>query len=231
MRYYGLQAKYEGSIGLSAINALIDDCNQAFTIEFIHPNTGAAARISSFYAVNAGTFSDEAREYFFKALRPKYADNIRLIDGRELLKLDRLGAITLAETRREVLAGLLCEVEYNLSMMVHLIPELKSIAMGDGQNIHYPPMRFRLNALSSYLVRPIFGDPIPLDNLQRFWLMGINVNTLLDGLVSSPIQTVVSIKVPAQEILSIDKMLLAELMILKASVSSAMSSISPFATV
>ena len=234
VRYHGLQAKFEGSIGLGAISSeggVVDDCKQAFTTEFIHPHTGAAARISSFYAVNAGSFSDEARHYFFTALRPIYADNVRLIDGRGLLALDRLAAITLSEDRREVLAGLLCEVEYNFAVLTQILPGLKTIVIGDGHNVRYPPNRLRLNALSSYLVRPILGASISLDVLQRFWLMGTTVNSLLDGPTASPLQTVISIKIPAEEILSIENLLFSDLRTLKADVTSAMSTLGPFVAI
>ena len=234
VRYHGLQAKFEGSISLGAISSeggLVDDCKQAFTSKFVHPHTGASARISSFYAVNAGSFSDEAKDYFFTDLCSIYADNVRLIDGRGLLALDRLAAITLAEDRREVLAGLVCEIEHNLTVLTYIKPELKSIALGDGNNVHYPPHRMRLNALCSYLVRPILGTSIPLDSLQRIWLMGTTVNSLLDGPTASPLQTIVSIKIPAQEVLSIENMLLSELQVVKANVASAMSTLGPFVAI
>lgn len=233
VRYYGLQAKFEGSISLAAMTSegsLVDDCKQAFTKEFTHPQTGAVARISSFYAVNAGSFSDEAQDYFFAALHPVYADNVRLIDGPSLLALDRLAAVTLAEDRRGILAGLRCEADFNYSVFQAILPVLRAIAGGDGQGVWYPPHRLRLNAISSYLARPVFGDIIPLNALQRFWTMGTTVNSLLDR-SAAPIQTVVTVKIPAQEILQIEGMVMSELGLIKEKVASAMSMLGPFAAV
>ena len=57
--------------------------------ENTHPQTGAKHRISCFYAVNAGTVSNEV---FFSLLQNKHGDNVRPLEGRDLLALDRSAA-------------------------------------------------------------------------------------------------------------------------------------------
>jgi hypothetical protein len=67
VRYHGLQAKYESSFSLKDSESLIDDCRQAFANPFKHPQTGATERISTFYAVNGGSVSDQATTHFFNS--------------------------------------------------------------------------------------------------------------------------------------------------------------------
>lgn len=55
VRYHGLQAKFQGRIGKSDSHGLVQDASEAFAAEFRQPQTGATHRISTFYAVNAGT--------------------------------------------------------------------------------------------------------------------------------------------------------------------------------
>ena len=71
VRYHGIQAKFEPSIGKSATHGLVQDATEAFAAEFTHQQTGAKHRISCFYVVNAGTVSDEARKLFFALLQSK----------------------------------------------------------------------------------------------------------------------------------------------------------------
>jgi hypothetical protein len=61
--------------------------------------------------------------------------------------------------------------------------------------------------------------------------MGTTVNSLLDGPTASPLQTVISIKIPAEEILSIENLLFSDLRTLKADVTSAMSTLGPFVAI
>ena len=87
VRYHGVQVKYKASISQRDAHGLVDDCEEAFTHEFVHPQTGGKHRISTFYVINAGTFSDNARTQFFGSVRPKYGDNAHLIAGKALVQL------------------------------------------------------------------------------------------------------------------------------------------------
>lgn len=74
VRYHGLQAKYVASIGLNDSHDLIRDCDQAFTNPFVHPQTGAEGYISSFYAVNGGDVSEQARTNYHNHAIRHYGD-------------------------------------------------------------------------------------------------------------------------------------------------------------
>jgi len=113
IRYHGLQAKYEASIGLEGSQTLINDCHQAFANPFKHPQTGATEHISSFYAVNGGSLSTQAVDHFFASVRPTHGPNVYLLQGKDLLVLDRLCSITSVQEIRARLTGLLFENLYN----------------------------------------------------------------------------------------------------------------------
>jgi hypothetical protein len=88
IRYRGLQAKYIESIGLSAVETLIQDCRQAFANPFTRPHTHTAERIQTFYAVNGGSISEDARQHFFGSVGQPLATCARVLDGKALLALD-----------------------------------------------------------------------------------------------------------------------------------------------
>ena len=100
--YHGLQAKYVPSIAQKDAYGLIDDAKQAFTMPFQHPASGINERISKFYAVNGGSISDNVRDLFFNALRPQYGANVRLIDGNELVALERRASIMIEPGARSL---------------------------------------------------------------------------------------------------------------------------------
>lgn len=112
VRFHGVQAKYEPSIGKEAMHGLVQQCDEAFLAPFNHPQTGQVQRISTFYAITPGSVSDEARELFFSALHHKHSDNVRILDGKALLALDRFAVISRSENIRESLDGLLNEVRF-----------------------------------------------------------------------------------------------------------------------
>lgn len=230
VRYYGLQAKYLPSIGKQAAHDLVQDCEEAFAKDFTHPQTGQQHKISSFYAVNAGSISNEARDFFFSTLRGKHADNVRLIDGKDLLALDRSVAISRIESGRESLMGLFIEASYNEDILQRVIPALDGINKSDGHNIQYPPLRLRVNAVASYLLKPFLVTDIPFDIIERFWSMGTAFNRVLNEAGVSPLHTVVSIKVPAANALQITSQLTQDLMALKQSVVKALAKLGPLAS-
>ena len=93
--YHGLQAKYVPSISQKEAGSLIDDARQAFIMTFQHPTSGIAERISKFYVVNGGSISDNVRDLFFQALRPQFGANVRLIDGNEMVALERQASLVI----------------------------------------------------------------------------------------------------------------------------------------
>lgn len=122
IRYCGLQAKYEQSIGLSAVETVIQDCRQAFASPFTHPHTHTEERIQTFYAVNGGSISEDARQHFFGSVGHPLAACTRLLDGKSLLALDRWAAANRSLATLSDLNGLLLETRYNrrlASLMAH----------------------------------------------------------------------------------------------------------------
>ncbi|HTU21837.1 MAG TPA: hypothetical protein VMG10_27610 [Gemmataceae bacterium] len=85
--YYGMQIKYETSIGKRASHALIEDAEEATNNPFTHPQTGKEEYISRFYVANAGDISELARSNFFKSLLKKGIRDARLLDANALLLL------------------------------------------------------------------------------------------------------------------------------------------------
>jgi hypothetical protein len=150
--YHGLQAKYEPSISLAAVESLIQDAKQAFHNPFEHPQTGVRERISTFYVFNAGSVSDQAREHFFNSLSNPFGGNIRLIDGQALVYLDRWAALAHGQDITERLSGMLFEVRNNIIIARHVEEQLKAFVDKDEP---YPMQRLITTAVSGYLERPI----------------------------------------------------------------------------
>jgi hypothetical protein len=177
VRYDALQAKYQPNLGLNDVETLISDCRQAFANPFRHPHTGAIEQISTFYAVNAGTFSDQAREHFFNSLRQHHGGNIRLIDGKGLLRLDQ-GA---AASSRPILAdlnGLALEIEYNQKLAANLNKKFREYTETSDSPV--PINRFRLYATSAHLQHPPIIEGLPALNIEAYWEVTSVSNGLLD---------------------------------------------------
>lgn len=238
VRYYGLQAKFVPSISKEVIHDLIHDCEEAFAKDFTHPQTGQQHKISSFYALNAGSFSDEARELFFARLLPIHADNVRLIDGKDLLALDRSVAINRIESGRDLLVGILIEVRYNEGILQQIIPVLDGItkraehsAKATQEPVQYPALRLRVNAAASYLLKPFLVSDLPIEIIERFWAMGTTFNRTLDEASVSPLHTVVSIKIPAIKVLPLTSQLMQDIQTLKDSISKILAKLGPLVSV
>jgi hypothetical protein len=154
VRYHGIQAKLQPSISKGDSHGLVQDATEAFAAEFRHPQTGANHWISSFYAVNGGSISDEARGLFFAQLRPRHGDNVRLLEARDLLALDRFATVR-SEGTRERLQALLLEMRSIMETLQRVVPFLRSIVDGDGHNVTYPPLRLRLVSVESWLAEPV----------------------------------------------------------------------------
>jgi hypothetical protein len=188
IRYCGLQAKYEQSIGLSAVETLIQDCRQAFANPFNHPHTHTEERIQTFYAVNGGSISDDARQHFFGSVGHPLATCTRILDGKSLLALDRWAAANRSLATLPDLNGLLLEIRFNRNVSGVILPLLeRSLQSQDGVEpsrvMTNPvfPKRFRVNATAQYLQRPFFVEAVPPEQVEAYWENLRRCNALLDG--------------------------------------------------
>ena len=178
IRYHGLQAKYVDSIGLRDSDDLIADCRQAFASPFKHPHTNEEQRINTFYAVNGGSISDQARTHFFNSLAHPHGGNVRLIDGMGVLALDRWAATNRSQTVLPDLNGLLLEIAFNRRLINLILTPLQNFvsanaavaASSPGSVTVNPlfPNRLRINAVSRYLQRPFFIEAIPATSIEVY---------------------------------------------------------------
>lgn len=187
IRYCGLQAKYEDSIGLSAVETLIQDCRQAFANSFTHPHTHTEERIQTFYAVNGGSISDDARQHFFGSVGHPRAECTRLLDGKSLLALDRWAAANRSLATLPDLNGLLHEIAYNRRLALLVVPPLQKLlesqAGVEPSRVAVNPVfpnRFRVNAAAQYLQRPFFVEAVPAEQVEAYWETLILCNAMLD---------------------------------------------------
>ena len=184
--YHGMQVKYEDSISQNAIQDLIRDAEQAFNNPFQHPSKGDTARISAFYGVNGGSFGTNAAEHFYNSLQPKYGANVRLLDGKALLALDRTATMNRVESMGERLQGIILEIQTNRQIMDAQVRMIKDFMHSGGE---FPCLRLRTVALGTYLEQPFLPTEIPYyEYPHKLWheLSAFNQITLsLDQPVST----------------------------------------------
>jgi hypothetical protein len=173
VRYHGLQAKYEPSISLNQVESLISDCRQAFANPFTHPQTGTVERISSFYAVNGGSLGSEAVTHYFNSLRPSFGGNVQMLQGKDLLSLDRWASVNQVNSVGNRVAGLLLEIRYNRDMLFHISDALR-------QNVNRPLERFRIDASAAYLCCPALPNALNVDAVNSYWHLCAACNKTLD---------------------------------------------------
>jgi len=174
--YHGMQAKYVASTSLSASHELIEDATQAFNNSFTHPQTGSTERISTFLAVNGGSISDQARTHYFNSLQPTFGANVRLLDGKALVSLDKLAALNSGAFTKERLSGLLLEIRFNRMTSVHTVKRVGEFI--DGGSL--PMARFRLAATQAVLAQPVLMIEDFVNALHRYWGRCSAINKLLD---------------------------------------------------
>jgi hypothetical protein len=202
VRYHGIQVKYESSIGKSQSHGLVEDAREAFATGFRHPQTGASHRIGTFYVFNAGSVSDDARSHFFASLNPTYGDNVRLLEGRDVVALDRSAAVRVEWTRDRI-AGLNYECRAIGAALSRLAPHLRKIIDGDGNGVLYPFERLQTVASAAWLAAPVIVPHLDLEDVRVLYAFSKSFNLTLDEAGSSPVHTVQSIKVPARKALGI----------------------------
>jgi hypothetical protein len=181
VRYHAVQVKYAPSIGLGAVEDLIRDCHQAFRNQFRSPSNGQQCFISRFVVVNAGTFSDEARDHFFASLRPVYGDNLGLLDGHACKALEHLAVPRSSHALRQMLVGLYYEVRYAF-VVIGLLTEAMNENLG-GDRLA-PMQRFRINSLETILAQLVTMDPDEINALHFLWTRLSQVNRMLNALDS-----------------------------------------------
>jgi hypothetical protein len=184
VRYDAIQVKFVPLIGLNEVQGVVDDCIQAFTNPFRHPQTGTEECISSFYALNGGSISDQARDHYFNSLRPRYGANARLVDGNALLRLDQSAGMTSIQNVLPRLNGLLLEIEHNRRVATHLSSTFQKYiaSYGLGTNITkpnpIPSNRFRLSAVELYLQQPFSTEVLSVNEVEAYWDRAHICNTL-----------------------------------------------------
>lgn len=167
VRYHAIQSKYVPSISLNGMEELVLDCKQAFNNPFVHPQTGAVERISTFYAINAGSIGPEATQHFFGSLISVYGGNVRLLQAKDLLVLDQWATAQRHEEIIHRLTGLLLELRFN-RRQIETISHNYIKSLGDTM----APLIFtsiRIDAVSRYLSAPILADEISADVVEGYW--------------------------------------------------------------
>ena len=182
IRYHGLQAKYATSIGLKDSSGLIDDCDQALANPFRHPHTGATERISTFYAINGGDISEQGGTNFFNRLT-RYGGNVRLLDGKALLALDRWAALNRTEAIGETLSGLIIEVKLNKNIIFNSLQAIEDYKL-DGNN-PLPLERLRGIGVSGYLARPIAPNSINVQTVLKYAVYVDRYRDIIDFCIMS----------------------------------------------
>ena len=186
VRYDALQIKFVPCIGLPEVRGLIDDCTQAFSNPFRHPQTGTEELIGSFYAMNGGSISDQARDHYFNSLRPRYGANARLVDGNALLKLDQSASTISIKDVLPRLNGLRIEIEYNHRFAARMSSGIQAYIdqFGLGTNVPKPnplPARgFRISAADLYLQQPFSTEALSVNDVETYWEHAHICNALFD---------------------------------------------------
>lgn len=177
IRYHAMQVKLVASIGLTMSKEIIEDAEQAFANPFTHPHKKEQQYISTFYAVNGGSISDEATDNYFNRLM-KYAGNTRLLDGKALIELDRYAAVNRSAGVSDMMRGLLLEYDSNINSLLNLrVMLLEYIADYEKP---LPLNRIRDDALSQFLLQPYTSDQNIVHKALRLSQFFRTFNTTMD---------------------------------------------------
>jgi len=179
--YHGLQAKYVKSISLRDSEDLVLDAKQAFANPFRHPQKASDERISTFFAVNGGSISDEAHDHYYNSLRNPFGANVRLLSGKDLLALDKLAAFNRNEWIGERISGIILEAQYNKAVAGNLVVMLDAHVHNKGP---FPIDRLRTMAVSSYLERPFLLEKDLYQFIHEYWRSVTGMNEIamsMDG--------------------------------------------------
>lgn len=167
VRYHAVQTKYLPSISLNAIEELVLDCKQAYNNPFTHPQTGAVERISSFYAINAGSIGPEATQHFFQSLVGVYGGNVRLLQAKDLLVLDQWATAQKHESITHRLTGLLLELRFNRRQIQAITEKYKSSLSNKKAPLVFTSIK--TDAVAHYLTSPLLADELSPEIVQGYW--------------------------------------------------------------
>lgn len=182
--YHGLQAKYVDSIHQGDSEGLIHQCEQAFRHPFTNPSTGEQHYITTFIIANGGSLTDNARENFFRATEHKERiGQVRLLDGRTLLSLDRWASFGTVQQVGETLSGLLIELQHNRPVLAFIADCITKHLENKDNPI--PSARLRIGALSHYLHKPLVPNLIDSEYVFEYVRAAEDeINGMLDRLVT-----------------------------------------------
>jgi hypothetical protein len=110
--------------------------------------------------MNGGSISDNARDLFFNSLRSQYGANVRLIDGYELVALERRASIVI-EPGARALTQLLRELTGNRASLIQFVQ-----ALGAGESL--PEMSVREDCTTEYLKHPCFENEIEHTKITEY---------------------------------------------------------------
>ena len=176
IRFHAVQTKYVPSISLNAIEELILDCKQSFNNTFTHPQTGSHERISTFYAVNGGSVSDQATQHFFNSLTPAYGGNVRLLSGKDLLVLDRWASPIRATDIQTKLAGMILEVRFN-NRQLAILSETYAKQVSNNTKM-MAPTSTKVDAIARFLAEPPVVEPQLIKLLETYWCVMAGIDDL-----------------------------------------------------
>ena len=167
VRYHAVQSKNLPSISLNAIEELVLDCKQAYNNPFTHPQTGAVERISSFYAINAGSIGPEATQHYFQSLVGTYGGNVRLLQGKDLLVLNQWATAQQHDHVVERLTGVLLELTFNRRQIAAIAANYTASL----QNAKAPLIftAIKTNAVEQYLAAPLPSTHVSPQAVEVYW--------------------------------------------------------------
>jgi hypothetical protein len=177
--FHGVQIKFEPVVNQEMSHDLIRDADEAFGNPFNHPHKGGEYRISGFYAINGGSIPDNSRDNFFNRLRPRYGDNVRLMDGPRLIVLNRFASFNESVFLKERLTGLVLEIRMNRAILEGLLASISGVLADSGTG--FPMQRCRLVAVEATLTQPVITTALFVDKLQQYWERVRILNSLLDS--------------------------------------------------
>ncbi len=180
--YHGLQAKFTSTVSQSQAHKLVEDCDEAFSMPFVYPETGQKHYISRFYIVNGGTISDNARELVFKKTTSKYGGNVVVLDGIGIESLKNAVQLRKADFVRPKFVSVIDETAHNAgclkAMLEHEQTQNKKWQLGEFNSFYV--FRMQYGALLSFISEPVTSRQSILTGAIMFYERLRRINYLLD---------------------------------------------------
>lgn len=177
VRFHAVQTKYLPSISLNAMQDLIRDCQQAFATDFTHPQTGSNEKISSFYAITAGSVGDQAKQHYFNSLTASFGGNVRLLTGKDLLVLNRWANPVRASGIDTKLAGIMLEMNFNNRQLAILS---ETFVKQTARNTKLMAVTsVKIDAVARFLAEPPVVEPHLINMLETYWIGIAGLNNMV----------------------------------------------------